>query len=296
MADWIQWIPPFDPRQADDTIVIEDEHRRLIHSADCGYRCPGCGLCCAGYHDTVTADYDGTEEFEGNLKLVRGGLVKLEDNTWYRVADCGSSCPGYGRCCPPVDLRRRPETAADARRTLLEDGTSQRWEMQESLLILAHEGTKEAVQVLETYMRRAHTRVAGFAECALDEGRYFATIPRNAEEARIRMKQEVRAKWDERAIEAYGKIEELQFELERQQYELEIGRRLLEKAQDESARQTWQAQVAALETIVQMTEDSIKEQQEEMDLCDAIVAEMDADLGPDAPEIGYELSDAELIF
>jgi hypothetical protein len=100
------------------------------------------------------------EEFEGNLKLGRGGLVKLEDDTWYRVANCGSSCPGYGCCCPPL----------------------------------------------------------------------------------------------------------------------------------------WQAQVAALETIVQMTEESIQEQQKEMDLCDAIVAEMGADLGPDAPEIGYELSDAELIF
>ena len=84
------------------------------------------------------------------------------------------------------------------------------------------------------------------------------------------MKQEVRARWDERAINAFGKIEELQYELERQQYELEIGRRLLDQAQDESARQTWQTQVDVLEMIVGLTEGHIKEQQEEMDLCDAI--------------------------
>jgi hypothetical protein len=35
---------------------------------------------------------------------------------------------------------------------------------------------------LEAFMLRAHTRLAGFVECALDEGRYFATIPHNAEE------------------------------------------------------------------------------------------------------------------
>jgi hypothetical protein len=295
-VEWTQWVPPYDPRWVDGAIVAKDEHRRLIETADCGQRCPGCSLCCAGYRDIVAVGYYGTEEFEGNLKLVRGGLVKMDQNTWYRVTDCGSSCPGYGRCCPPFELRKRPETVADARRILLEDDTGQRWEMQESLIILAHEGSREAVQVLEAYMRRAHTRVAGFAECALDEGRFFASSPRNAEEARAKMKQEVREAWDERAIDAYGKIEELQYELERQQYELEIGRRLLEKVQEDSARQVWQARVVALERIVQMTENSIEEQQEEMDLCDAMVAEIEADLGPEALKLGRDLFEDEILF
>ena len=138
---WTQWTPPCDPRRMDGAIVHEDEHGRLIETADCGQRCPGCGLCCADYRDTITADYAGTEEFEGNLKLGRGGLIRLEENVWYRVPHCGPSCPGYERCCRPFQLRRRPETVADARRILLEDDASQRWEMQESLLILAHEGT-----------------------------------------------------------------------------------------------------------------------------------------------------------
>lgn len=75
--DWTQWIPPCDPRRVDGAIVTEDEHGRLIETADCGQRCPGCGLCCADYRDAIRADYAGTEEFEGNLKLGRGGLTGL---------------------------------------------------------------------------------------------------------------------------------------------------------------------------------------------------------------------------
>ncbi len=276
---WTPWTPPYDPRRVDGADVTEDEHGRLIETANCSLRCPGCGLCCAGYRDKVTADYVGVEEFEGNLKPGRGGLVRLEGDLWYRASNCGESCPGYGRCCPPFDLRQRPKTVADARRVLLESETTWRWEMQEALLILAHEGTAEAVEVLEAFMPRAHTRLEGFAECALDEGRYFATIPSNEEEARVMMKREVRQAWEDRAIKAQSQIwETLEPELERLRYEQEIARRLLAKAPDEAARQTWQTQVDVLEMMIGMTEGDIVEQQEEIALCEAMIAEIEADL------------------
>jgi len=95
----------------------------------------------------------------------------------------------------------RPETITDAHRILLEDATAPRWAMQEALLILAHDGAAEAVETLEAFMPVAHTRLAGFAECALDEDRYFATVPHNAEERRM-MKEEVRQAWEDRAVAA----------------------------------------------------------------------------------------------
>ena len=119
--EWTQWTPPYDPRQVDGATVTEDEHGRWIETADCGQRCPGCGICCAGYHDVITAEYAGEEEFMGNLELARGGLAQLEGGLWYRVSACGESCPGYGRCCRPFGQRQRPETVADARRALLEE-------------------------------------------------------------------------------------------------------------------------------------------------------------------------------
>lgn len=277
---WQPWLPPYDPRWGDSATVIQDEHGRMIETADCGIRCPGCGICCAGYRDVITADYAGVEEYESNLKLVRGGLVKQGGDQWYRSAACGEACPGYEQCCLPFDLRGRPETFADARRILLEDATAPRWAMQEALLILAHDGAAEAVETLEAFIPVAHTRLAGFAECALDEGRYFATVPRNAEEERRMMKEEVRQAWENRAIEAQSKIwEDLEPQLARHSYELEIAERLLSKAQDGAAREIWQTQVDVLGMLVGMTEGDLAKQQEEMALCDAMVAEIEADLG-----------------
>ena len=67
--------------------------------------------------------------------------------------------------------------------------------------------------------------MVGFAECVLDEGHYFASIPHNAEEERIIMKQEVLAGWEDRAIRAESQIiEELEPELRRLRYEKEITR------------------------------------------------------------------------
>jgi len=270
---WTQWTPTYDPRRVDGAAVTEDEYGRLIETADCGLRCPGCGICCAGYRDSVSGAYFGEEELEGNLKLGR-----------YRVSHCGESCPGYGRCCPPFDLRRRPETVADARCILLERDDGQRWEMQEALLILAHAGSAEAVEVLEVYLLRAHTRLEGFAECALDEGRYFATVPRNAEEERAMLKREVLRAWEDRAVEAQAKIEtETRPELDRRQYEMEIARRLLEKAQDDTTQETWQTQVDVLQMMIGMIEGDLAEQQEELALCEAMTAEIEADLATDQP-------------
>lgn len=277
---WQRWLLPYDPRRGDGAIVTEDEHGRLIETADCGVRCPGCGICCAGYRDGITADYAGVEEYEGNLKHGRGGLVKLEDGSWYRSATCGESCPGYGQCCQPSELRQRPETVTDARRILLEDITAPRWAMEEALLTLAHDGTTGSVEILEAFMPIAHTRLVGSADCALDEGRYFATVPRNAEEERRMMKEEVRQAWGDRAVAAQSKIwEDLEPQLARQMYELEIARRLLGKAQDEAAREIWQTQVDVLGMLVGMAEGDLAEQQEEVTLCEAMIAEIEADLG-----------------
>jgi hypothetical protein len=277
-------------------IITEDEHRRLIEMADCGHRCPGCGICCAVHRDVITVDYFGEEEFEGNLKMGRGGLVKLEGDRWYRVAHCGTSCPGFERCCPPFDLRQRPKTVADARSILLERDDAQRWEMQEALLILAHHGRAEAVEVLETYMRRAHIRLEGFAECALEEGRYFASLPRNAEEARIKMKKEVMLAWEHRGLDAQAEIwEVIEPRLEQLRYEAEIARRLLTKAEEDVAREIWENQVETLEALVRTTEGDLAEHEGVVTICEAMVAEMKADLGMDPDlDLWTELSEIDL--
>jgi ribosome maturation protein Sdo1 len=113
------------------------------------------------------------------------------------------------------------------------------------------------------------------------------------QETRMMLKQDVLHDWEERAVEAQVTIrEEIEPELERRRYELEIARRLLEKAEDdgreasEVAQETWQTQVDVLEMLVGMLEGDLAEQQDELALCEAMIAEIKADLGPD--EVGVE--------
>jgi hypothetical protein len=257
--------------------VTEDEHGRLISTADCSLCCPGCGICCAGYRDRVTQDYAGVEEYEGNRKTGRGGIVQLESG-YYRVASCGEACPGYGLCCPPFEQRDRPASVADARRILLESDDSRRWEQQEALLILAHAGTGDAVKALETYLPQAHTRLAGFADCALDEGRMWVKVPRNEEEARLIMQEEVWHLWMDRLGEAYGGIEELEAELEQGVYELEVLQRLAEKAADEEHRAAWRERIAARAARQGQDEAQLTRWRVEFDVCGDVMGEIEADL------------------
>jgi hypothetical protein len=66
-------------------------------------------------------------------------------------------------------------------------------------------------------------------------------------------------------------------------YELEIAQRLLVKAQDEAARETWQTQVEVLQMMIGMTESELTEHQEELSLCEAMIAEIEADLVGELP-------------
>ncbi len=279
--DWAPYVPPYDPRRLEGTILQEDRHGRLVETADCGTRCPGCGLCCAGYRDVVEPDYAGVEEFLPNLKPGRGGLVPLETGVLYRVATCGPTCPGYGRCCRPLEQREHVASVADARRILLERTDASRHELEEALVGLAHEGTAEAVEVLEAYLLQAHARLEGFAECALEEGRYFARCPHNEAEAQRQLQEEVREVWENRCSDALGKIaEDLEPELKRLRYEMEIAQRILAKAPDEATRGNWETEVTVLQDLVAMTEVQLEEQQDEVAMCEAMIAEIEADLAP----------------
>ena len=61
-------------------------------------------------------------------------------------------------------------------------------------------------------------------------------------------------------------------------YEEEITQRLLAKAPDESAQQTWQTQVDVLHMMITTTKTDLAEQQDELTLCEVMMSEIEADL------------------
>jgi hypothetical protein len=279
---WEKWRAPYDPRQMNGATVTEDEHGRMVETADCGLRCPGCGVCCQGYRDPITDDYQGVEEFDLNLKALgqRGRIVQLGGNYVYHGAQCGQGCPGYGQCCQPHDLRVHLISVKQAGEILLERDDSTLWEIQEALLLLAHEGTDEAVDVLEQYLPRAHARVGGFAECALEEGRYFNSVPRSDEERVCMLKREVMQQYEEQIYEAQAEIDEnLIPEIERLEYELDVVRRVKEKEASKPDNLDWQTQLDVLEILIGTKNGRLEELRAEIQRNELVLAEIERDLG-----------------
>jgi len=110
------------------------------------------------------------------------------------------------------------------------------------------------------------------------------------------MKREVLERWENRAAEAYGKIEELESDVERFRYDVEIAQRLLDKAQDDSALEKWRIQVDLLQMMADRAASDLAQQQEEIALCDEMIAEIETDLAVEQPGPEHDNTDEALPF
>ncbi len=248
---WTPWKPPDDPRLVDGVNVIQDERGRMIEFADCGQRCPGCGMCCSGYRDLVVENDRGIPEFELNLTAIkmRKGLVKVNESILYHGASCNRDCPGYGRCCLPFEQRQRPQTLAESRRVLLEDMNAQRWE--------------------------AHARLQGLVESALREGESVSDAQSSSVDDRRTAQQAVFDHYVSRAAMIQAEIEdEIEPELARLQYEIEIIQRLHGKAVNVQERDDWQMQLDTLEMDIARSRDKKAERETDLRSIDKVLDEI----------------------
>lgn len=178
----------------------------------------------------------------------------------------------------------------DAARILLKRDDGMLWELHAALLILAHDGSDEAVQILEHYLPQAHHRLEGFAECALEEGRFFNECPLTEFEERQQMKCQVRESFEDRLIEMEVEIdEEILPEIDRLRYELEIARRVMEKTGDNS-EEVWRTQVDVYEMLVGQAEGRLEELRRDIDRYEAMIVEIDVDLEKQDSEVDAHLA------
>ncbi len=92
------------------------------------------------------------------------------------------------------------------------------------------------------------------------------------------MKQQVLESWLERAERARQEAANLEASLARARYEQEIAQRLLARSSGQAERERWQTQVHVMSMIITMDEEHLAEQQEDLVLCRAMIAEIEADL------------------
>ncbi|MGC9397633.1 MAG: hypothetical protein ACP5HM_00680 [Anaerolineae bacterium] len=274
---WTPWMPPEDPRFLDGVITLEDEHGYLIESADCGRRCPGCGLCCYAYRDK--SGREGTQEFPMNLWAWEEDLVPMENGAFYRPVLCGTSCPGYGRCCPPLELRDLPETEEDAVTILQNAERSQRWDLEAALMLLAHLGTPEAALALEAYLADAHPKMQIYAEFAWDEALSLLPEPFVSQRRGRLLRENVLWAWEERLEDRQYIIEQqILPELRQRHYEIKIMQRILAKVESPEERELWEAELADLYDHIAMLERDLESFEEEIALCETMIEAIEEDL------------------
>ncbi|MBN1876018.1 MAG: hypothetical protein JXA33_17475 [Anaerolineae bacterium] len=94
----------------------------------------------------------------------------------------------------------------------------------------------------------------------------------------MNVKQTVLEDWQKRMKRARKTLAKLEAELAYQNYELEITRRLQAKAQSEADWDDWRVQIDILSMLAGQTEERMEEEQEDIALCTAMIAEIEADL------------------
>jgi hypothetical protein len=98
------------------------------------------------------------------------------------------------------------------------------------------------------------------------------------------LKHEVLQSWQGRAARAQTELETATRELKVARYELDITQRLLLKAADDAVQETWRIQADVLQMVAMQAEERLAEQREELALCAAMIAEIEADLAANRPE------------
>jgi len=177
------------------------------------------------------------------------------------------------------ELRVNLSTVAQANAVLLERDDATLAEIEDTLLFLAHQGTKESVEILEKYQSKAHIRVAGFAECALDEGKYMSIVPRSEAERQRMLKEEVLKRYEEYLCAAQSEIDEtVKHEIDLIEYELEVARRVIEKQTRRTEGVDWKMEINFLEVDLGMKRGRLEELQAEIVKYEALMAEVEADL------------------
>lgn len=96
------------------------------------------------------------------------------------------------------------------------------------------------------------------------------------------MKQEVLQSWQARAERNRQAIVESEASLAQSRYEKEIAQRLLARASDQESYDTWRIQVDVQQTVIVCDEHHLAEHQEDLALCQAMIAEIEADLAHNA--------------
>lgn len=151
-----------------------------------------------------------------------------------------------------------------------------------ALIALAHLGVKEANEVIDDFVFNLNDNLVSdlrsWAEIALDEGEFMASVPRNAAEEERMLKEVVYQDYLDRFAELSGKMEDAEEDIGQRKYEYEVVKRLKKKAKTPDEKEHWGLEEMAHHDILVWEENRRARWGEELDTVSSILAEIEAEL------------------
>ena len=155
-------------------------------------------------------------------------------------------------------------------------------EKKSALMALAHMGVKEANEVIADLIVSLSGSLVedlrSWAEIALDEGEFMASVPKNAAEEERMLKEFVYQDYLERFAGLSGKIEDAEEDIGQRKYEYEVVKRLKKKARTPDEKEHWGLEEMAHHDILVWEENRRAGWEEELETASSILAEIEAEL------------------
>lgn len=155
-------------------------------------------------------------------------------------------------------------------------------EKKKALIALAHLGVKEANEVIDDFVFSLDESLVkdlrSWAEIALDEGEFMASVPKNAAEEERMLKEAVYQDYLDRFAELSAKIEDAEEDIAGRKYEYELVKRLKKKAKTPDEKEHWGLEEMAHHDILVWEENRKAQWEEELETVSAILAEIEAEL------------------
>lgn len=155
-------------------------------------------------------------------------------------------------------------------------------EKKRALTTLAHLGIKEANEVIADFAfslnKKSARELFDWANLALEEGGYLASVPKNPSEEERMLKEAVHREYMDRFFELQAEIEGVEEDVARRKYEYEVAKRLKKKAEDVEEKERWDIEESVQHDLL-IWEESRKERlEEELKTVVAMAGEMNTEI------------------
>ncbi|MEA3475416.1 MAG: hypothetical protein U9R23_03075 [Candidatus Cloacimonadota bacterium] len=143
-------------------------------------------------------------------------------------------------------------------------------ELEDICMTLAHLPTKEAQDLLDKFKKSERANEVEWLECAIDEGKHWYLSPTNEKEERDFLALKMLQMKDDEIVELMGKRDEHDFQIRTMSIELKAFEKLAKEKGNQNEDDELKYRIIALQDLIKMEIASLEEVDKEIELQEKI--------------------------